>query len=69
MGRVFQDYPVFTWWVHFTLRKRDKVIAKVNYCFCKSFHKYRIDIPTSVDDVKRIDRENKNTFWKYALNK
>ena len=64
-----QDEPSFAWWVPFTLCNRDRVIAPVNSRVRKFFHKYGIGIPTSIDDVIRIDRENNNTFWQYALNK
>ena len=41
-ARDIQDEPAFAWWVPYTLRKRDRIIASVNSCVCKSSHKYGI---------------------------
>ena len=54
-ARGIQDEKLFAWWVPLTLRKRDRVIMALNSCVRKYFHKYGIDIPTSVDNVKIID--------------
>jgi len=35
----------------------------------KKTHKYGIEIPTSVEDAKRIDNINGNTLWMDALRK
>ena len=56
-------------WVPFTLLKRDRIIAAVNSCVCKYFHTYSIHIPTSVEDVKRIDRKNAKIYWQEAISK
>ena len=40
--RNIQDEPAFSWWVPYTLRKRDRIIAGVNSRVRKSSHKYRI---------------------------
>ena len=57
-----QDEPVFSWWVPFTICKRDRIIADVNCRVRKSSHKYRIKIPTYVEDMKTIDRKNGTTY-------
>ena len=67
-SRSIQDEPAFVWWVPFTLRKRDRIIASVNFRTRKETHKYGIEIPTSINHAEEIDRRNKNTFWKYAIN-
>ncbi|KAL7523558.1 hypothetical protein ACHAXR_000235 [Thalassiosira sp. AJA248-18] len=62
--------PAFAWWVPFTLRKRDRIIASVNSRVRKSTHKYGMEVPTSVKHAIEIDRKNGNTFWQDdALNK
>ena len=63
-----QDDPDFAWWVQFTLRKRDRIIASVNLRTRKATHKYGIEIPTSIRHAEEIDRRNKNTFLQYAIN-
>ena len=59
-----QDEPEFVWWVPYTLRKRDRIIAGDNSRVYKSSHKYGIEIPTSIKHAEEIDYRNKNTFWK-----
>ena len=41
----------------------------VNSSVRKSSHKYGIEIPTSVEDAKRIDRKNGTTYCKDAISK
>ena len=67
-ARSIQDEPAFAWWVPYTLRKRDMIIATVNSRVRKTTHKYGIEIPTSVKHAEEIDRINKNTFWQDAIN-
>ena len=59
----------FAWWATINLRKRNIVIAAVKSHVRKSLHKYGIETHNSVDNVKIIDIENNNMFWKNALNK
>ena len=66
--RDIQDESAFTWWVPYTLRKRDRIIATVKSRVRKSSHKYGIEISTSIDHAKEIDGRNKNTLWQDALN-
>ena len=35
----------------------------------KKTHKYGIKIPTSVDHAYKIDKKNKDKFWRYAISK
>ena len=62
-----QDEPVFAWWVPYTLRKRDRIIASVKSRVCKSSHKYGIEILTLIKHAEDIDHRNKNTFWQDAI--
>ena len=66
-SRDIASEPAFAWWVPFTLRKRDRIIAGVNSRVRKSTHKYGIEIPTSVKHAEEIDRKNKNTLWMDAI--
>ena len=63
-----QDEPDFAWWVPFTLRKCDRILASVNFHTRKAAHKYGIEIPTSIKHAEEIDRRNKNTFYQDAIN-
>ena len=61
--------PVFVWWVLFTLKKQNRIIAAVNRQFVKKTHKYRIRVPRNLVKAERIDRENGNTLWMDAIKK
>ena len=61
--------PAFAWWVPFTLKRRNRIIAAVNKRYHKRTHKFGIEIPKTYDDCVRIDRENENTLWQDAIRK
>ena len=67
-ARNIQDGPAFAWWVPFTLIKRDRNLAAVNFWVSKATHKYGIEIPTSVEHTEEIDKRNQSTFWQDAIN-
>ncbi len=66
-AKNLSDEAAFIWWVPFTLRKRDRIIAGVNARIRKQHHKYGIEVPNSVADAKRIDSANRDTFWQDAI--
>ena len=59
--------PAFAWWVPFTLRKRERILAKVKSKYWVRTHKFGIKIPKTVHEAKAIDQENGNTFWWDAI--
>ena len=61
--------PAFSWWVHHVLKKRDTIIASVKARVKKSTHKYGIEVPTSVEHAKLLDKKNNNHLWMDALAK
>jgi Reverse transcriptase (RNA-dependent DNA polymerase). len=63
------DEPAFAWWVPYTLKKRDRIIASVNARAKKKTHKYGIRIPQTVAEAYEIDRQNGNDFWRKAIMK
>ena len=67
-ARSIQDEPDFYWWVPFTLRKRDRIIAAFKSRVIKVTNKYGIEIPTLVEHAEDIDKRNQNTFWQGAIN-
>ena len=68
-AKGIDDEPAFAWWVPFVLRKRDVIISKVKAKAKRTTHKYGIKIPRSVEEAKRLDEENGNTYWSDAINK
>ena len=59
----------FAWWVPYVLKKCDRIVYSINPRVKKATHKFGINIPTSYDDYKRLDKENGNTFWIDVLKK
>ena len=55
-SRNIADEPAFTWWVPYTLRKRDVILAAVKSRVRKTTHKY-------------VDEANGNHFWRDAIAK
>ena len=64
---VADDEVAFAWWVPYTLRKKDRIIAAIKVRAKRKTHKFGIEVPTSVEDALRIDRENGNNLWQKAL--
>ena len=62
-------HPAFSWWVPYILRKRDRIVAAVTKRFHKRTHKFGFEVPTTVEDAIRIDKENGNTLWQDAIRK
>jgi hypothetical protein len=61
--------PAFVWWVPYTLKKRDRIIAAVNSSVKNSSQKYGIQVPRTVQEALELDRINGNDFWRKAINK
>jgi hypothetical protein len=63
------EEPAFIWWVQSVLRKRDRIVAKVKARYHARSHKYGIELPKTVKDALRIDKETGTTFWHDAIMK
>jgi hypothetical protein len=61
--------PAFAWWVHYTLEKLDRIIAKVNSRYLKRTHKFGIEVPKSVKQSMRLGKKNQDTYWEDAIAK
>ena len=57
------EEPAFAWWAPHTLKKRNRIIAKVKSKYWLRTHKFRIRIPKTVQEAREIDAENGNTYW------
>ena len=60
--RNINNKPAFAWWVLYTLRKRDIIIDKLKTRVRKTTHKYSIQVPTSVKNVYKINKTNRDIF-------
>jgi hypothetical protein len=61
--------PTFSWWVPFTLKKRDRIIGAVNKRIAKKTHKFGIRVPKDIGEANAIDKENGNALWYDAFQK
>ena len=61
--------PAFKWWVKKTLRRKQRIIGKVKSKYWKNTHKFGIEIPKSVSEAYRIDRETGTNHWNKAIEK
>ena len=62
--------PAFRWWVHKTIRRRDRLIKKLKATYVrKGRMKFGIDVPGTVEQALALDTANGNTLWFDAINK
>ena len=59
--------PAFRWWVPYTLKKRDAIIATIRSRALKKRHKYGIEVPSDVDKANALDTKNGNNLWQKAI--
>ena len=59
----------FAWWVPYTLRKRDVILSSVKKMIWKTTHKYRVEIPTSIEHAYEIHARNNNYLWRDTIRK
>ena len=69
VARGLDDEPAFQWWAKSTLRRRDAIISALKTRARQIKHKYGIEIPTSVEHAKELDKKNGNDYWMKALAK
>ena len=64
-----QKEPAFNWWVAKVLRKRDRLINKVQSQMHKANMKFGIDVPSTYEEAMEIDRKNGNNLWAESIKK
>jgi len=69
VAHEIHEEPAFAWWVPYTLKKRDRIIAAVNKRYHKRTHKFGIRVPKTVEEARIIDEANGNTLWQDAIEK
>lgn len=68
-ARGIDGEPAFAWWVPYTLRKRNVIVAAVSARSRRMTHKYGVELPRNVQHAHEIDKANGNDFWGRALKK
>ena len=59
--------PAFAWWAPYMLKKCNRIIAKVKSKYWIRTHKFGVQIPKSVQEVKELDHRNGNNLWWKAI--
>ena len=65
-GNIISEESDFAWWVPYTLKKRDHIIAKVKARLLKKSHKFGVEVPTLVEEAYKIDKKNNNNLVIYS---
>jgi len=61
--------PAFKWWVEKTLKRKERMVNKVKSKYWRNTHKFGIEIPKSVNEAYKIDRETGTAHWTRAIEK
>ena len=61
--------PAFAWWVPFTLRKRNRIVSKMQKKYWRTSHKFGIEVPTTLRRAYEIDEDTGTDFWQKATAK
>ena len=69
VARNIDSESAYRWWVPYTLRKRDRIIAGANARVARITHKYGVEIPRNVNEALKLDKQNGNSHWRNALRK
>ena len=67
IAQCIHDEPAFLWWVPYTIKRRNRIIAAVNARYHKRTHKFGIEIPKTFDECVQLDKANGNTMWQDAV--
>ena len=68
-ARGIDDEVAFAYWVPYTLRKRDVIVAAIRTRCRKTTHKYGIELPRSVEHAYELDKKNGDLYWTKAIEK
>jgi len=61
--------PAFRWWVPQAIHAKKRIVRAVKTRYLKRNQKFRIDIPRTVEEALRIDKETNTTYWADAIKK
>jgi hypothetical protein len=62
VAHQIDEQPAFAWWVPFTLKKKNRILASIRTRATKCNNKFGIKIPTSIQRALEIDRETNTKF-------
>ena len=61
--------PAFNWWVPFTIKRSKRLIKAVSSSkrYMRTWQKYGVEVPKTVERALEIDRETGTDYWRKAL--
>ena len=69
VARQIDKEAAFSWWVNYTLKKRDRIIKAMAKRYFRVTQKYGIALPKTVEEALAIDRATGTDFWAKAIAK
>jgi hypothetical protein len=69
ISRNIHKQPAFAWWVSHTIHKRNRIIKQVTHRTVRKNIKYGVQVPSSVEEALRFDKENGNDLWAKSIDK
>jgi hypothetical protein len=61
--------PAFAWWINTVIRKRERIIAKLQKKYWRTEYKFGVRFPKTVEEALQIDKETGTNHWGNALKK
>ena len=68
LSREIDKEPAFAWWIPRIMKRKNRIISKIK--MSKSVRrniKYGVEVPTSMEHAKELDRINNNDLWEKAI--
>ena len=69
VANKIEHEPSFAWWVSFTLRKRNRIISKLQKKYWCTTHKFGVKVPRTVKRAYEIGEETGTELWRKAIAK
>jgi hypothetical protein len=61
--------PALAWWVNTVLKKRERIIQKLQKKYWRTEYKFGVRVPKTVDEALQLDKMTGTNHWEKALKK
>jgi hypothetical protein len=61
--------PAFAWWVNTVIRRRERIVAKMQKKYWRTEYKFGVRLPKTVDEALQIDKMTGTDHWERAIKK
>jgi hypothetical protein len=69
IANQIETEPAFAWWVNTVMRKRNRIIQKLQKKYWRTEYKFGIKVPKTVEEALQIDKLTGTNHWEMALKK